>query len=71
MDAVYIIVVGGNIGETMAVAVKSTEESTKQNKPLTRQRQVVVTGTSVVTLRGHDSDVFYNNLLEGVRGISH
>ena len=64
MHVVYIIVVGGNIGETMAVAVKSTEE-------LTRQRRVVVTGTSVVTLLGHDSDVFYNNLLEGVRGISH
>ncbi|KAM1701337.1 hypothetical protein ACFXTH_026726 [Malus domestica] len=53
----------------MAVAVKSTEELTKQKKPLTRQRRVVVTGTSVVTLLGHDSDVFYNNLLEGVRAI--
>ncbi|KAM2063367.1 hypothetical protein ACFX16_026915 [Malus domestica] len=31
----------------MAVAVKSTEELTKQKKPLTRQRRVVVTGTSV------------------------
>ncbi|KAM1047356.1 hypothetical protein ACFX13_027308 [Malus domestica] len=46
----------------MAVAVKSTEE-------LTRQRRVVVTGTSVVTLLGHDSDVFYNNLLEGFPAI--
>ncbi|RXI06231.1 hypothetical protein DVH24_018273 [Malus domestica] len=50
----------------MAVAVNSTVELTKQEKPLTRQRRVVVTGTSVVTLLGHDSDVFYNNLLEGV-----
>ncbi|KAM2944260.1 hypothetical protein COP2_027325 [Malus domestica] len=32
MHAVYIIVVGGNIGETMVVAVKSTEELTKQKQ---------------------------------------
>ncbi|KAM2313815.1 hypothetical protein ACFX1S_026918 [Malus domestica] len=57
-------------GETMAVAVQPTEELTKQKKPLTRQRRVVVTGMSVVTPLGHDSDVFYNNLLEGVSGIS-
>ena len=54
----------------MAVAVQPTEELTKQKKPLTRQRRVVVTGMSVVTPLGHDADVFYNNLLEGVSGIS-
>ncbi|CAL9027505.1 unnamed protein product [Prunus brigantina] len=57
-------------GETMAVAVQPTEERTKQKKPTTRQRRVVVTGMSVVSPLGHDSDVFYNNLLEGVSGIS-
>ncbi|XP_061996513.1 3-oxoacyl-[acyl-carrier-protein] synthase II, chloroplastic-like [Rosa rugosa] len=57
-------------GETMAVAVQPTEELTKQKKPITRQRRVVVTGMSVVTPLGHDADVFYNNLLEGVSGIS-
>ena len=30
----------------------------------------VVTGVSVVTPIGNDADVFYNNLLEGVNGIS-
>ncbi|KAL6220888.1 hypothetical protein ACLB2K_008641 [Fragaria x ananassa] len=57
-------------GETMAVAVQPTEELTKQMKPVTKQRRVVVTGMSVVTPLGHDADVFYNNLLEGVSGIS-
>lgn len=54
----------------MAVAVQPTEELTKQMKPVTKQRRVVVTGMSVVTPLGHDADVFYNNLLEGVSGIS-
>ncbi|TYH05914.1 hypothetical protein ES288_A08G117000v1 [Gossypium darwinii] len=34
------------------------------------QRRVVVTGMGVVTPLGHEPDVFYNNLLEGVSGIS-
>lgn len=57
-------------GETMAVAVYPTEELTNQKKPITRPRRVVVTGMSVVTPLGHDAEVFYNNLLEGVSGIS-
>ncbi|XP_050110058.1 3-oxoacyl-[acyl-carrier-protein] synthase II, chloroplastic-like [Malus sylvestris] len=47
----------------MAVAVKSTEELTEQKKPLIRKRRVVVTGTSVVTLLGHDSDVFGEHVM--------
>jgi 3-oxoacyl-[acyl-carrier-protein] synthase II len=35
-----------------------------------KQRRVVVTGLGVVTPLGHDPDVFYNNLLDGVSGIS-
>ncbi|KAJ4708864.1 3-oxoacyl-[acyl-carrier-protein] synthase [Melia azedarach] len=57
-------------GETMAVAVQPTEEVTMKKKPHTKQRRVVVTGMGVVTPLGHDQDVFYNNLLEGVSGIS-
>ncbi|XP_025979679.1 3-oxoacyl-[acyl-carrier-protein] synthase II, chloroplastic-like [Glycine max] len=34
-----------------------------------KHRQVVMTGMSVVTSLGHDPDVFYSNLLEGVSGI--
>ncbi|KAF5206583.1 3-oxoacyl-[acyl-carrier-protein] synthase [Thalictrum thalictroides] len=57
-----------NAGKAMAVALEPTKISTKQ--PVMKQRRVVVTGTSVVTPLGHDSDVFYNNLLDGVSGIS-
>jgi 3-oxoacyl-[acyl-carrier-protein] synthase II len=58
------------LGEAMAVAVQPVEEVTMRKKPLTKQRRVVVTGMGVVTPLGHEPDVFYNNLLEGVSGIS-
>ncbi|KAL0346790.1 UNVERIFIED_CONTAM: 3-oxoacyl-[acyl-carrier-protein] synthase II, chloroplastic [Sesamum calycinum] len=41
-----------------------------KKKPSTKQRRVVVTGMGVETPLGHDPDTFYNNLLEGVSGIS-
>lgn len=50
--------------------MQPAEEVTKKKKPLMTQRRVVVTGMGVVTPLGHDPDVFYNNLLEGVSGIS-
>ncbi|XP_043720472.1 3-oxoacyl-[acyl-carrier-protein] synthase II, chloroplastic-like [Telopea speciosissima] len=56
-------------GKTMAVAVQPAKEVIRK-KPLTTQRRVVVTGMGVVTPIGHDPDIFYNNLLEGVSGIS-
>lgn len=34
------------------------------------QRRVVVTGQGIVSCLGHDPETFYNNLLEGVSGIS-
>lgn len=58
------------LDKNMAVAVKPAAEVTAKKKPLTKQRRVVVTGMGVVTPVGHDLDVFYNNLLEGVSGIS-
>ncbi|XP_062091200.1 3-oxoacyl-[acyl-carrier-protein] synthase II, chloroplastic-like [Humulus lupulus] len=57
-------------GETVSVAVQPTEEVTTKKKPFTKQRRVVVTGMGVVTPLGHELDTFYNNLLEGVSGIS-
>ncbi|OVA08309.1 Beta-ketoacyl synthase [Macleaya cordata] len=57
-------------GKAMAVAVQPSKEVSTKKKPLTKQRRVVVTGMGVVTPIGHDPDVFYNNLLEGVSGIS-
>ncbi|KAK2985260.1 hypothetical protein RJ640_009168 [Escallonia rubra] len=57
-------------GEAMAVAVQPSIEVGKKKKPPTKQRRVVVTGMGVETPIGHDADVFYNNLLEGVSGIS-
>ncbi|KAK9101596.1 hypothetical protein Scep_025026 [Stephania cephalantha] len=56
-------------GKTMAVAVQHAQ-GTPTKKPVTKQRRVVVTGTGVVTPLGHESDVFYNNLLEGVSGVT-
>uniref|UniRef100_A0A8F9R571 beta-ketoacyl-[acyl-carrier-protein] synthase I n=1 Tax=Delphinium ajacis TaxID=37494 RepID=A0A8F9R571_DELAJ len=55
-------------GKAMDVALEPAKVTTK--KPLMKQRRVVVTGTGVVTPLGHDSDVFYNNLLDGTSGIS-
>ncbi|KAK6152059.1 hypothetical protein DH2020_014694 [Rehmannia glutinosa] len=57
-------------GEVMAIAVNPTMEVTSKKKPPTKERRVVVTGMGVETPLGHDPDVFYNNLLEGVSGIS-
>ncbi|KAK8515446.1 hypothetical protein V6N13_139576 [Hibiscus sabdariffa] len=57
-------------GEAMAIAVQPTREITTKKKPPLKQRRVVVTGMGVVTPLGHEPDVFYNNLIEGVSGIS-
>lgn len=58
------------LGESMAVAVQPAEEITIEKKHSTRQRRVVVTGMGVVTPLGHDADLFYSNLLEGISGIT-
>uniref|UniRef100_A0A6N2LTC4 beta-ketoacyl-[acyl-carrier-protein] synthase I n=1 Tax=Salix viminalis TaxID=40686 RepID=A0A6N2LTC4_SALVM len=57
-------------GQAMAVAVQPTKEIETKKKPHTKQKRVVVTGMGVVSPLGHEIDVFYNNLLEGVSGIS-
>ncbi|CAA2973257.1 3-oxoacyl-[acyl-carrier- ] synthase II, chloroplastic [Olea europaea subsp. europaea] len=57
-------------GEAMAIVVQPAMEAAAKKKPPTKQRRVVVTGMGVETPIGHDPDVFYNNLLEGVSGIS-
>ncbi|XP_009336709.3 3-oxoacyl-[acyl-carrier-protein] synthase II, chloroplastic-like [Pyrus x bretschneideri] len=57
-------------GKTIAMPVQNAEEVTTNKKLLTKQRRVVVTGLGVVTPLGHDPDVFYNSLLEGISGIS-
>ncbi|KAH7679977.1 3-oxoacyl-[acyl-carrier-protein] synthase II protein [Dioscorea alata] len=57
-------------GKAMAVAVTPIKEVTEKKKPHTKQRRVVVTGMGVATPLGNDPDIFYNNLLEGVSGIS-
>lgn len=54
----------------MAVAEQPEKESIPKNKSLDEKRRVVVTGVGVVSSLGHDADIFYNNLLEGVSGIS-
>lgn len=54
----------------MAVAVQPAKEVTTKKKPLTKQRRVVVTGMGVMSPVGHEPDIFYKNLLEGVSGIT-
>lgn len=54
----------------MAVAVQPSMEGATKKKPPIKHRRVVVTGMGVETSIGNDPDVFYNNLLEGVSGIS-
>ena len=55
----------------MAIALQPAQEATTvSKKPPTKERRVVVTGMGVVTPLGHDADVFYKNLLDGVSGIS-
>ncbi|CAA6664605.1 unnamed protein product [Spirodela intermedia] len=56
--------------EVMAVAVQPTKEASERRRTPHKQRRVVVTGMGVVTPLGHDPDSFYDNLLEGVSGIS-
>nr|WKC17501.1 3-oxoacyl-[acyl-carrier-protein] synthase II [Paeonia suffruticosa] len=57
-------------GEAIAAAVLPAEEVATKKRPLTKQKRVVVTGMGVVSPVGHELDVFYNNLLEGISGIS-
>ncbi|KAL4584441.1 hypothetical protein LXL04_009042 [Taraxacum kok-saghyz] len=56
--------------KTMAIAVQPAKEPTTNKKPITKNRRVVVTGLGVVSPVGDLADVFYENLLEGVSGIS-
>ncbi|XP_073139482.1 3-oxoacyl-[acyl-carrier-protein] synthase II, chloroplastic-like [Henckelia pumila] len=56
--------------EVMAVAMQPANEIMPKKKPSTKHRRVVVTGLGLETPLGNDPDVFYNNLLEGVSGIS-
>ncbi|CAN4094558.1 unnamed protein product [Withania somnifera] len=57
-------------GGIRTTAVPQVMEGTSEKKPPTKERRVVVTGMGVVTPNGHDPDVFYENLLQGVSGIS-
>ncbi|XP_057501362.1 3-oxoacyl-[acyl-carrier-protein] synthase II, chloroplastic-like [Actinidia eriantha] len=56
--------------EAMAISGQPAKEVTAKMRPPTKQRRVVVTGMGVETPVGDNPDVFYNNLLEGVSGIS-
>ena len=65
-----IVILFKTPGETVAIAIHPAEDVGSKKKHHTKQRRVVVTGMGVVTPLGHDLDVFYKNLLEGVSGIS-
>ncbi|KAL8160921.1 hypothetical protein V2J09_012410 [Rumex salicifolius] len=61
---------GLNSVKTMAVAVDLAAEVSNKQKPFMKEKRVVVTGMGVVTSLGHEPATFYNNLLEGVSGVS-
>ncbi|KAK6148769.1 hypothetical protein DH2020_016294 [Rehmannia glutinosa] len=46
------------------------QPSKTDNKVTKKKRRVVVTGLGVVSPLGHDADVFYGNLLDGISGVS-
>ncbi|PHT50198.1 3-oxoacyl-[acyl-carrier-protein] synthase II, chloroplastic [Capsicum baccatum] len=54
----------------MVVAVQPAKEAMGKKKPLMKNRRVIVNGFGVVSPIGHDPHTFYNNLLEGINGIS-
>ncbi|XVE88587.1 hypothetical protein DITRI_Ditri19aG0081300 [Diplodiscus trichospermus] len=57
-----VVLLGGHM-------VAHTEQPANE-KPQGEKRRVVVTGIGIVTALGNDPDIFYNNVLEGVSGIS-
>jgi len=61
---------GARSGMSMAVALHPERGVVETKKTDVKQRRVVVTGMGVVTPLGHDPDEFYNNLLQGMSGIS-
>ncbi|XP_074280798.1 3-oxoacyl-[acyl-carrier-protein] synthase II, chloroplastic-like isoform X2 [Silene latifolia] len=56
-------------GRLTAMAIDPSME-VRTKKLDTKQKRVVVTGMGVVSPLGHEIDVFYNNLLEGISGIN-
>ncbi|KAF7042997.1 hypothetical protein CFC21_052461 [Triticum aestivum] len=61
---------GTRSGVPIAVSFHPERGAVENNKSETKQRRVVVTGMGVVTPLGHEPDEFYNNLLQGLSGIS-
>ncbi|KAG8483326.1 hypothetical protein CXB51_022532 [Gossypium anomalum] len=58
-------------GTTMAVSLQTANKPViHQEKPANKRRRVVVTGIGLVTALGEDPDVFYNNVLQGISGIT-
>ncbi|XP_010498338.1 PREDICTED: 3-oxoacyl-[acyl-carrier-protein] synthase II, chloroplastic-like isoform X1 [Camelina sativa] len=52
------------------VTLEMEKEATVKKKPPLESRRVVVTGMGVETPLGHDPHTFYDNLLQGISGIS-
>ncbi|CAM0873291.1 unnamed protein product [Alopecurus aequalis] len=61
---------GARSGMPIAASLHPERGAVESKQSGTKQRRVVVTGMGVVTPLGHEPDEFYNNLLQGVSGIS-
>nr|GMD30272.1 3-oxoacyl-[acyl-carrier-protein] synthase II, chloroplastic-like [Ipomoea batatas] len=57
-------------GGILATATQPAMDVVTKEKPSTQERRVVVTGLGVASPLGHEPNEFYENLLEGVSGIS-
>ncbi|GAB4841953.1 Protein TRANSPORT INHIBITOR RESPONSE 1 [Ancistrocladus abbreviatus] len=57
-------------GKVMVLAMQLSKEITTMERPVTKEKRVVVTGMAVITPVGDEVDQFYENLLNGVSGVS-
>ncbi|PIN09558.1 3-oxoacyl-(acyl-carrier-protein) synthase (I and II) [Handroanthus impetiginosus] len=57
-------------GKTTVRATQPVNPITTKKKLVTKKRRVVITGLGVVSPLGHDADIFYGDLLEGISGVS-
>ncbi|XWS18788.1 hypothetical protein CRYUN_Cryun32bG0074900 [Craigia yunnanensis] len=64
------LLISCNRGGTMALSVQPANKPIPQEKSRGEKRRVVVTGIGLVTALGDDPDIFYNNVLQGISGIS-
>ncbi|KAL5703908.1 beta-ketoacyl-[acyl-carrier-protein] synthase II [Ranunculus cassubicifolius] len=67
---IFVVIINIELEKIMKNLAMEFQPNDKIAPEKEKPRRVVVTGMGVVTSIGHDPDVFYNNLLNGISGIS-